>query len=101
MIPATHRRCYGGSGEDWGRLSQARRPMIPATHRRCYGTPFLNQVPHFTGHTQAVLCGGGGEDWGHFSQARRSMIPATHRRCYKRGGGWVKIGDTFPKLGVP
>ena len=88
MIPAAHRRCYGGSGEDWGHLSLARRLMIKATHRRCYGKPFSSQVPHVTGHTQAVLCGGGGEDWRHLSQPRCPMIPATHRRCYGGGGEW-------------
>ena len=36
------------------------------------GTLFASQVPHDTGHTQAVLWGGG-----------------------------VKIGDTFPNAGAP
>ena len=80
------------------------------------GTPFPSDVPHDTGHAQAVLYGWGGgelghlpqprcpmipathrrckgrgggrsEDWGHLSQARRPMVPATHRRCYYMGGG--------------
>ena len=97
MIKATHKRCYmGGGGEDWGHLSQPRCPMIPATHRRCYGKPFSSQVPHVTGHTQAVLRGEGVKIGDTF--------PKSGAPCYRphtggaiRGGGvGVKIGDTFP-----
>ena len=63
------------------------------------GAPFASQASYNTGHTQAVLWGEG-EDWGHISQSRCPMIMATHRRCYGEGVG-VKIGDTFPKTGVP
>ena len=40
MIPATHRRCFGGGGLRLGKL-------------------FPTQVAHDTGHTQAVLLGRG------------------------------------------
>ena len=63
------------------------------------GTPLPTQVPHDTGHTQAVLYGGWGEDKGHLSQPRCPMIPATQRQCYMGGG--VKIRDTFPNPGAP
>ena len=96
MILATQRRCYGegGLGKNWGHLSQPWPPMVLATNRRCYWggglrlrRSFQNQVPHDTGHTQAVL-------WDTFSKPG-SPCYRPHTGAAMWGRRW-RLGTPFP-----